>query len=105
MKEIVNEILREEDTARKIIEKAKTEAEGIITNAKNEAKQYLETAHCDLKVFLIQKQENTEKEFLAEKEKIIKKTEEENINLRKSREKDIPAIAKEIFSQVIRQQE
>lgn len=104
MKEIVNEILKEEDAARKIIEKAKAEAESIITNARNEAKQYLETAHSDLKIFLAQKLENAEKELLAEKEKIIKKTEEENVNLRKSRGKDIPAIAKEIFSQVIRQQ-
>jgi len=101
MKEIVNEILKEEEAARKVIEKTRVEAEGIVTSAKNEAKAYLEKAEADLKHFLAQKQASAEEQFLAEKEKILKETEEENIRLRKSWEKDIPAIAKNLFSQVI----
>jgi len=101
MKEIVNEILKEEETARKVIEKTKFEAEEIVTDAKNEVKAYLEKAEAELKRFLTQKQETAEKQFLLEKGKILKETEEESIRLRKSWEKDIPAIAKNLFSQVI----
>ena len=101
MKEIVNEILKEEEAARKIIEKTKLEAEGIITAAKNEAKDYLEKAQASLKQFLAQKQEAAEKLFYADKEKILKETEQECARLRKSKEKDIPAIAQAYFSQLI----
>jgi vacuolar-type H+-ATPase subunit H len=105
MKEIVNEILKEEDAARKVIEKTRLVAEEIVADAKNKAKSYLEKAETDLKQFLAQKQASAEKQFLTEKEKILKETEEESIRLRKSWEKDIPAIAKNLFSQVISKKE
>ena len=101
MKEIVNEILKEEEAARKIIEKTKLEAEDIIAAAKNEAKNYLEKEKADIKRVLVQKQEIAEKFFYTEKQKILKETEEESVRLRESKEKDIPAIAKAYFSQVI----
>ncbi len=101
MKEIINEILKEEESARKVIEKTKIEAERIITEAENQARAYLEKAQAELKHFLSQKEETAEKQFLAEKEKLLKETEEENIRLRKSWEKDIPAIARKLFSQLI----
>lgn|GEM_PF-1746358 len=101
MKEIVNEILKEEESARRVIEKTKIEAGGIITDAENQAKAYLEKAQAELKHFLSQKEETAEKQFLAEKEKLLKETEEENTRLRKSWEKDIPAIARNLFSQLI----
>ena len=101
MKEIVNEILKEEEAARKIIEKTKLEAEDIIAAAKNEAKNYLEKEKADIKRVLVQKQEIAEKLFYTEKQKILKETEEECVRLRESKEKDISAIAKAYFSQVI----
>jgi len=101
MKEVVNEILKEEEEARKVIEKTKGEAENIITDAKKQAKTYLEKTETDLKQILAQKQNTTEKQFLAEKDKILKEAEEENIRLRESREKNIPTIAKNLFLQLI----
>lgn len=101
MKEIVNEILKEEEEARKIIEKTKIEAEKIIADAKSEAKDYLDKAQASLKVLSAEKQEAAEKQFLAEKERILKETEEENVRLRKLREKDISVIAGKLFSQLI----
>ncbi len=101
MKEIINEILKEEEKARQLIEQARNEAQTIINEAKNEAKNMLETSRFELKNSIMQRQDKSEKEFVLEKKRILKVTQEESEGLHASKEKDIPSIAKAIFTRLV----
>ncbi|MDD5155391.1 MAG: V-type ATPase subunit subunit G family protein [Candidatus Omnitrophica bacterium] len=101
MKEIVEMVLREEEEARARIEKAKAQAEGIINEARKEAALIIEETLTRVKELSIQKAEESQKQFFSEKENALKAARQESAALRKSREKDIPGIARNVFLRLI----
>ncbi|MDP2922844.1 MAG: V-type ATPase subunit subunit G family protein [Candidatus Omnitrophota bacterium] len=101
MKEIIEEILKEEQQSRKRVEKARQEAENIIVGARNEAQDVLDKTTASFKELVRERKVEAENKFLQDKENILKKTREESTALRKDREKDIPSIARAVFLRVI----
>ena len=101
MKEVVDKILKEEEQARKRIEKARLEAQDIISRAQKESRDITEEEIIRLNLLNDEKIKNFEKEFIAEKEKIIKEIQAELSAKRQARDKDIPEIAQRIFSRII----
>jgi vacuolar-type H+-ATPase subunit H len=97
MKETVDRILKEEESARTRIENAQFEADSIILKAREESKSltedmiYKASSRADLK------KEEEERRFLSEKERILKEAREDAAIMRKEKEGDIPRIAEEIF--------
>lgn len=81
---------RAQNQAQNIILKAKEEAAALIQDAINKAHDLAES-----------KKEEAEKNLLAQKEKILTETKDGIALSRDSREKDIPEIARKIFSQII----
>ncbi|MFA5271730.1 MAG: hypothetical protein WC412_05260 [Candidatus Omnitrophota bacterium] len=101
MKEIVDQILKEEETGRAIIEKTKKDAQDLILKAKSDAKELLNKTVADIKNTASQRQKEAENKFLAERENVLKETQSVNSALRESREKDIAVISKEVFLKII----
>ena len=101
MKEIVEQILKEEEMAREIIEKTKKDAQSLILKAQKDSKDLLAQTAEDIKNTASKKQKEAESKFLAEREKILKETQSASTALRESREKDIPVISKEVFLRIV----
>ncbi len=101
MKEVVERILREEEAARAKIEKAREEAEDIILRAKKGSRELIEERIRSAKDSAEKGREESERAFLSEKEKVLRETRDKSAALRKAREKDIPEIARRIFSRIM----
>jgi vacuolar-type H+-ATPase subunit H len=101
MKEIVDRILKEEELARKKIQNARDESEGIIRKAEKESQEMIEKSVSDSNESFERKKELTRNEFVLEKEKQLKDIREKLAALRKEKEKDIPSLAQKIFSRII----
>jgi len=101
MKDIVDRILKEEEQTRKRVEKVKQEAADILANARKESQDIVEQAVSQAKLMVQKKREESEKGFLSEKETILKEAREKASGLRKSRENDIPNIARTVFDRII----
>lgn len=101
MKEIVERILKEEEIARTLIEKTKKDAQGMVLKAQKDSKELLDKIADNIKNTTSQKTKEAESNFLAERKKILEETQNSNTALRKSREKDIAAISKEMFLKII----
>ncbi|MFA6281493.1 MAG: hypothetical protein WCY05_03205 [Candidatus Omnitrophota bacterium] len=101
MKEIVNQILKEEEIGRAMLTKAKQDAQNLILKAQKDSKDLFDKTAEETKDITSRKQKEAENKFLAERERILQETQSDSIALRKSRENDIPAIAKEIFQKII----
>jgi len=101
MKEIVDEVLQEEENARRLVEQAKNHAQEALLKAKNEAQEFRNQKMLELKDSIRREKEQAERSFIAEKEKILQEARDAGACLRTKKEKDIPEIAKNIFSQII----
>lgn len=101
MKEIVDRILQEEQSARSRIAHAQSQADAIILKARDESKSLIEDAVERGEKEAAQKKKECENQSLADKEKILKETREKASLSRNQREKDIPNIAHKVFSQVL----
>jgi vacuolar-type H+-ATPase subunit H len=101
MKEIVSQILEKEEEATQKINRAREEAENIILLARQMAKEIIAKTVVACGDTANKKKAETEEQFLAEKESIVKKAKEEAILLREKREKDIPVISREVFSTIV----
>ena len=101
MREIVDRILQEEQSARSNVERAQNQSQEIILKAKEEAASLIKEAVNKAEDLAANKKEDSEKAFLAEKHKILNDAKDGAALSRSQREKDIPGIAAEIFSRII----
>ena len=101
MKEIINQILKEEETARGIIEKAREDAQNLVQNAQKDSKNLLDKILVDIKNTSSQKQKEAENKFLAEREKALTEAKNSGIIMREAKGKDINPIAREVFLKII----
>lgn len=101
MREIVDRILQEEQSARSRVERAHNQSQDILLKAKDEAKSLIQEAVNKAEGLAKKNKEEAEKSFLAEKERILKEATDSAALSRSKREKDIPKISKDIFSNII----
>jgi len=101
MREIVDQILQEEQSARSRIERAQSQAQDIVLKAEEEAKSLIQDAVNKAKDLAESKKEEAEKTLLAQKEKTLKEARDGIALSRDKKEKDIPEIAGDIFSKIM----
>lgn len=101
MREIIDQILQEEQSARSRVEQAQNQAQEIVLKAKEEAKSLIQDEVNKAKDLAKSKKEEAEKTFLAQKDKILKETIDGIALSRGKKEKDIPKISGDIFSRII----
>jgi vacuolar-type H+-ATPase subunit H len=101
MKAVIDKILKEEEQARKNIDSARAKATEMIDEANKEAKKRSEDVLLGAANLAKQKKEQAEKEFLAEKNKLIQRTKEEAVALRQQKEKNVSEITEKVFSEII----
>jgi len=101
MREIVDRILHEEQSARSAIEQAQERSRNIVLKAKEESASIIQEAVNKAEELVRDNKEQSERNFLADKERIIREAKESAGSSRSGREKDIPGIAREIFRKII----
>ncbi|MDD2703492.1 MAG: hypothetical protein PHC33_05755 [Candidatus Omnitrophica bacterium] len=101
MKEVVKDILKEEETARNKISKATQEAARIINDAREEAENLVRQAGVDAKESIKRKQEETEKTLFSEKEAVICRARQETVSGIEKKKSDISRLAGEMFRDII----
>ena len=101
MKEIVENILREEEQAKKRLETARLEAERNILQAQKEAQGIPEAVTRQTRELTRQKKDELEKEYLCEKVRALAGAKEEAASLREKREQGNLETARKIFFQII----
>jgi vacuolar-type H+-ATPase subunit H len=101
MREIVDRILQEEQSARSRVERAQNQSQDIVLKAKEEAISLIQDAVNKAKDLSQNNKEEAEKNFLVEKDRILKEAKAGAALSRSRREKDIVKIAGDIFSKII----
>ena len=101
MREIVDRILQEEQSARSRVERAQNQSRDILLKAKEEAISLIQDAVDKAGDLAQNNKEEAEMSFLAEKERILKEAKDGAALSRVRREKDIPKIAGDIFLKII----
>ncbi|MCX5667599.1 MAG: hypothetical protein NTY34_04725 [Candidatus Omnitrophica bacterium] len=101
MREIVDRILQEEQSARSRVERAQNQSRDIILKAKEEAASLIQDAVDKAGDLAQNNKEEAQTSFLAEKEKIIKEAKDAAALSRSRREKDIAKKAGDIFLKII----
>ncbi len=101
MREIVDRILQEEQSARSRVERAQNQSQEIVLKAKEEAISLIEDAVRKAEALARNKKEDAEQAFLSQKGKILGEAKEGAALSRSQREKDVPKIAGDIFSKII----
>lgn len=101
MRQIVDRILQEEQSARLEVERAQTQSKDMVLKAKEEAACLIQEAVNKAEALARNKKEEARKDFLAEKDKILKKAKDDAALLRSKRSEDIPKISGVIFSKII----
>ena len=101
MREIVDRILQEEQSAHSRVDEAQNQAQDIALKAKEEARILIQDAVNKAHDLAESKEEEAEKDLLARKENALKETSDGITLSRSVREKDIPEIARSIFSKII----
>ena len=101
MKDVVEKILMEEERASKILLDAKAESERIVKDAKKEKEDMINQSIYKTETSSQARIEESERRFISEKENVLKEVQREALGIREKNEKEIPEIAKKVFSQVI----
>lgn len=101
MREIVDKILQEEQSARSKVELAQNQSQETLLKAKEEAALLIKDAVDKAKDLAQKNKQRSEEGFLAEKESILKEAKESAALSISRREKDVPKIAGDIFSKII----
>ena len=101
MREIVDRILQEEQSARSRVERAQNQSQDIVLKAKEEANSLIQDAVDKAGDLAQNNKEEAEMSFLAEKERILKEAKDGAALSRSRREKDIVKKAGDIFSKII----
>ena len=76
-------------------------AERIVSEARAQACQILEESAEQSRVSALERQKAVRAEYLAEKESMLNGAREEYAALRKAKEKNVPSVARKIFSEII----
>lgn len=101
MREIVDRILQEEQSARSRAERAQNQSQEIVLKAKEEAVSLIQDAINKAEDLAQNKKKEAEKSFLVEKDRILTEAKDGAALSRGRREKDIVKIAGDIFSKII----
>ena len=101
MREIVDRILQEEQSARSRVERAQNQCQDIVLKAKEEAISLIQDAVNKANDLARSNKEEAEKSFLVEKDRILKDAKDAAALSRSRREKDIVKKAGDIFSKII----
>ena len=101
MREIVDRILQEEQSARSVVERAQNQSREIVLKAKEEAVSLIQDAVNKAKDLAQNDKEEAQKSSLVERDRILKEAKEGAALSRSRGEKDIPKIAGDIFSKII----
>ena len=101
MKDIVNQILREEENMRLSLEKAQKQAADMVSRARQQAQNMIGNTASEVKAAAQKKRADEQAAFLAEKERILTETRNEAMELSAKRSRDIPQIAQQVFDQLI----
>ena len=101
MREIVDRILQEEQSARSRMERAQNQSQDIVLKAKEEAISLIQDAIDKAKNLTRNNKERAEKNFLVEKDRILKEAKDAAALSKSRKEKDIVKIAGDIFSKII----
>ncbi len=101
MREIVDRILQEEQSARSRVERAQNQSQDIILKAKEEAASLIQDAVNRAGDLAQNNKEEAQKSFLAEKDRILKDAKDGAALSRSRKEKDIVKKAGDIFSRII----
>ena len=101
MREIIDRILQEEQFSRSRVEQAQKQAQDITLKAKKEAGILIQDAINKAHNLAESRKKEAEKNFHAQKEKILTETKGSIALAKDSREKDVPEIARKIFSKII----
>lgn len=101
MREIVDRILQEEQSARSRVERAQNQSQDIVLKAKEEANSLIQDAVDKAEDLAQSNKEEAEKSFLIEKDRALKETKDGAALSRSRGEKDLVKIARDIFSKII----
>ena len=101
MKDVVRQIIQEEEQMRHQVEKAQADAAGFIERARIQAQAMVDNTVAEVKGAGVKKREELQQGFLEEKEKIISDTRTEAAELRRKRTADIPQLAQKLFTRII----
>jgi len=101
MKNIIENILREEARASKILQDAKEEAGRIVKEADKEKEKIIYQAVSQAEAFSQEQKENFESTFIVEKKNILENVRKEQLVLRNKKNIEIPETARRIFSHII----
>jgi vacuolar-type H+-ATPase subunit H len=101
MKEIIEKILKEEETAKKRIEESYRQAEQLIAQAKKESETVLNAARRDVQELVRNRHQEAEESFLKEKKAILAKAREDAVSLRMKQEQDVSRYAQDIFTRIL----
>ena len=101
MRQIVDRILQEEESARSRLERAQNQSQDIVLRAKEEAISLIQDAINKANDLAQKNKEEAEMSFLAEKKRVLKEARDSAALSRSRIEKDIPKKARDIFSKII----
>ena len=101
MREIVDRILQEEQSARSRVERAQNQSQDIVLKAKEEASSLIQNALNKARDLAQNNKEEAQTSFLVEKDRILKEAKDGAALSRSRREKDIVKKAEDIFSKII----
>ena len=101
MKEAVERILAEEQGAKARLEEARARAGTMVAEAKKRAARAIEDVEREAVETVRRKKADAEKEATAEKARVLEEARARAVAARTAREKDIPAIAREVFEDLM----
>jgi vacuolar-type H+-ATPase subunit H len=101
MKETVDRILKQEEEARQKIEGARKESQDLVRKAQQESAGLIEKSIAGSQEAAQARKEEADKGFILEKEKELKATLDDVSVKRLEKEKDITALSRKIFQEII----
>jgi vacuolar-type H+-ATPase subunit H len=101
MKETVDKILKQEEESRQRIEHARQESQDLIRKAQEEASSLIERSITGSHTAAQARKEEADKGFTLEKEKELKAALDKISVKRLEKEKDITALSRKIFQEII----
>jgi vacuolar-type H+-ATPase subunit H len=101
MKEVIDNILKEEEKAKNNIDAAIKQAEKIKLEAEQKARDIISTNEKAVKEEIVKKREENEKAFLKRKEVSLKQIKEKQEEWLHNIEKEIPIIANRLFKEIV----
>jgi F0F1-type ATP synthase membrane subunit b/b' len=102
MKEIVDQVLKEEELARQNIQKAREQAEQIVDQARKSVQAILDEKVEATEDSCDKKNVQAEKDFIAERDRTLQQAREQSLRWRLEEEKAVDEIARKVFSCITR---